>query len=84
MVNCGYDQDIYGIVDMDLLNFDPATLGVAWIVGFVIGLAAIFHIVQADTRPLGKAIWVAIVLFANWVGLVLWLILGPRSERWRR
>ena len=84
MVNCGQDQDFYGIVDMDLLNFDPATLGVAQIVGFIIGLAAIFHIVQADTRPLGKAIWVAIVLFANWVGLVLWLILGPRSERWRR
>ena len=66
---------------MNLLNFDPASVGFWWVIGFIIGLWGVFNIAQSRATPLSKAIWCAIVLLGNWLGLALWFFLGPRSGR---
>jgi hypothetical protein len=52
-----------------------------FVLALVLALWAVFHIAQSRSGPLGKAIWIVIVLFVPFLGFVAWLLLGPRSGR---
>jgi len=57
----------------------PITFG--FMLALVLALWAVFHIAQSRSGPLGKAVWIVIVLFVPVLGFVLWLFLGPRAAR---
>jgi len=59
-------------------------LEVGGIFGLLILIAdvwAIVHIAQSTSAPGHKALWIVLVLVLPILGLVLWLVLGPRSAR---
>jgi multisubunit Na+/H+ antiporter MnhG subunit len=61
------------------MGLELGLLGIIWL---ILAIWAIIHIVQSDTSPLGKAIWIAVVLFLlPPVGFLIWLFFGPRSRR---
>ena len=47
----------------------------------LLALWSVFHIVQSAERPLGKAIWIILVLFVPYLGFFAWLLFGPRARR---
>lgn len=55
--------------------------GLFFMFSLVLALWAVFHIAQSDSGPLGKAIWVVVVLFIPFFGFVAWLMFGPRRVR---
>lgn len=54
------------------------TYGLWFMVSLVLALWAVFHTVQSQTGPLGKAIWTVAVLFIPFFGFAAWLFFGPR------
>lgn len=56
-------------------------IGFFYVVGWILAIWAIIHIVQSTTAPLGKALWIAAVLFLPVFGFILWFFLGPRSAK---
>ena len=57
-------------------------IGLLGIILLVLAIWAIIHIVQSGTSPLGKAIWIVVVLFVfPPIGFLIWLFFGPRSGR---
>lgn len=59
----------------------PPYLTFGFVFALILALWACFHIVQSRSGPLGKAIWVAAVLFIPFFGFVAWLIFGPRTAK---
>lgn len=55
--------------------------GLGFAFALILALWAVFHIAQSRGGPLGKAIWIVIVLFIPFLGFVAWLLFGPRSGR---
>jgi hypothetical protein len=54
------------------------------IVGLLILIAdvwAIIHIAQSRSAPGNKALWIVLVLVLPILGLILWLVLGPRAAK---
>jgi Phospholipase_D-nuclease N-terminal len=54
------------------------------IVGLLILIAdvwAIIHIAQSRSAPGNKALWIVLVLVLPVLGLILWLVLGPRAAK---
>ena len=41
---------------------------------------AIIHIAQSRSEPGQKALWIVLVLVLPVLGLVLWLVFGPRAK----
>ncbi|KPK18818.1 MAG: hypothetical protein AMJ67_08105 [Betaproteobacteria bacterium SG8_41] len=41
---------------------------------------AIIHIAQSRSAPGQKALWIVLVLVLPVLGLVLWLVFGPRAK----
>ncbi len=41
---------------------------------------AIIHIAQSTSAPGQKALWIVLVLVLPVLGLVLWLVFGPRAK----
>ncbi len=60
---------------------DWSYVSFGFIFALILALWAVFHIAQSRSGPLGKAIWIAIVLFIPFLGFIAWLIFGPRSGR---
>jgi hypothetical protein len=59
-------------------------LEVGGIFGLIIVIAdvwAIIHIARSGVAPGHKALWIVLVLVLPILGLVIWLVLGPRGAR---
>ncbi|MBB4266788.1 PLDc N-terminal domain-containing protein [Roseospira visakhapatnamensis] len=56
-------------------------LGLFGLLSLVLFLWAAIHVLGSTASPLGKALWVAVLLFLPLLGFLLWLFLGPRSAR---
>ncbi len=56
-------------------------LGFFVIVGWILAIWSIIHVVQSNSSPLAKALWIAAVLFLPVFGFVAWLLFGPRSAK---
>jgi hypothetical protein len=54
------------------------TFGFAF--ALLLALWAVFNIAQSKSEPLGKAIWIVIVLFIPLLGFLAWLIFGPKKK----
>lgn len=54
--------------------------GIFALVGLVLFIWAVVHIVQSDASPLGKAVWIAVVLFFHIFGFLAWFFFGPRAR----
>ena len=52
---------------------------IGFIIALVLALWAVFHIAQSKEGPLGKAIWIVVVLFLPLIGFLAWLIFGPKK-----
>jgi len=48
---------------------------------FVLSIYAIVKIGQSDEPPMGKAIWIAMVLLVPLLGLMAWYVAGPGGAR---
>ena len=55
--------------------------GLWFLLSLVLALWAVFNIAQSGARPLGKALWIVIVLFLPFFGFVAWLFFGPKSAK---
>jgi len=55
--------------------------GFWFLFSLVLALWAVFNIAQSKAGALGKALWIVFVLFAPFIGFVLWLLIGPKSAR---
>jgi len=53
--------------------------GLFSLIWFIIILWAIIKVAQSGSSPLGKAIWIAVLLFLPLIGLIAWLIFGPKG-----
>lgn len=53
--------------------------GIFTLIWFVVLLWAIIKVFQSNASALAKAIWVAALLFLPILGLIAWLIFGPRG-----
>jgi hypothetical protein len=51
-------------------------LGLIWL---IIVIWAIVKCAQSPAGPLAKVLWILILLFLPVVGLILWLLLGPKG-----
>jgi len=51
-------------------------LGLIWL---VIIIWAIIKCAQSNAGPVAKILWILLLLFMPLLGLILWLLLGPKS-----
>ncbi|WBU39075.1 PLDc N-terminal domain-containing protein [Homoserinibacter sp. YIM 151385] len=60
---------------------DPLTLGLG-IVGLIIFIITLVSILQNNNHGVGgKVLWIAIAFFLNWIGSILWLLIGRGRRR---
>jgi hypothetical protein len=58
------------------------TVGIGFIIAFVLGFWSVFNIVQNDrTSPFWKSVWCAFVLLVPYLGFICWLLFGPRATK---
>ncbi len=50
-------------------------LGLIWL---IIVIWAIIKTAQSSAGPVAKVLWILILLFLPLLGLILWLLLGPK------
>ncbi len=50
--------------------------GLIW---FIVILWAIIKTAQSNAGALSKAIWIAVLLFLPLIGLIAWLLFGPKG-----
>ncbi|MEQ8747793.1 PLDc N-terminal domain-containing protein [Pyruvatibacter sp.] len=53
--------------------------GLFGLIWFIIILWAIIKVAQSGAGALSKAIWIVVLLFLPVIGLLAWLIFGPRG-----
>ena len=62
-------------------------VGTIWflvaLVVILVEIRAIWHIIGSDGRAERKMLWVVFVVYAPVVGLLVWLVRGPRAVRGR-
>jgi uncharacterized membrane protein len=51
-------------------------LGLIWL---IIVIWAIVKVAQSPAGPVAKLLWILILLFMPVLGLILWLLLGPKG-----
>jgi hypothetical protein len=56
-------------------------IGIGFVFSLILALWAVFHIAQSRSGPLGKAIWIVLVLFVPLLGFFAWLLFGPKRAR---
>ena len=57
-------------------------IGFFGIIVLILAGWAIFHIVGSHRSPLGKVLWIAVVVFFfPPIGFFIWLFFGPKSGR---
>ncbi len=50
-------------------------LGLIWL---IIIIWAVIRVAQSSATPLAKALWIVLLLFLPLLGLILWLLFGPK------
>lgn len=53
-------------------------LGLLWL---IVVIWAVIHIAQSSSSVGAKALWIAVVLIFPLVGLLIWLVFGPRAAK---
>ncbi len=59
--------------------FDFPYSGLLGLIILVLDIYAIIRVVQSGAGALSKAIWIVIILLLPVLGLILWLLLGPKK-----
>lgn len=52
-------------------------LGLIWL---IIIIWAIVKVAQSGAGPVAKLLWILILLFLPFIGLIAWLLLGPKGN----
>lgn len=55
-----------------------------WIFGLIILVAdiwAIINVIGSGASTLAKVLWILLIIILPLIGLIIWLIAGPRSSR---
>lgn len=61
---------------------DPLTLGVGGLLALVIFIVTAISILRNDNHGAGgKLLWLVIAFFLNWIGSILWLLIGRGRRR---
>ena len=47
----------------------------------VLDVWALVHVAQSASSPGKKALWIVLILLLPVLGLILWLLLGPRARK---
>lgn len=55
--------------------------GIFGLVILILDIWAIVNIVQSGASTAAKVLWIVLVILLPVVGLILWLLLGPRTVR---
>lgn len=55
--------------------------GIFGLVILILDIWAIVNIVQSGASTAAKVLWIVLVILLPVVGLILWLLLGPRTAR---
>jgi len=58
--------------------------GISGLLGILVLIAdiwAIINVFQSRATTFNKVLWIVIVLVLPLLGLILWMLLGPRRER---
>lgn len=50
-------------------------------VNLVVALYAIVQTLNSQAEPLGKAFWIALIVFFPFGGWLLWIFFGPEPKR---
>ena len=53
--------------------------GIFGLIWLIIVIWAIVKTAQSPAGPLAKVLWILILLFFPLVGLIIWLLLGPKG-----
>lgn len=56
-------------------------LGLFGIILLFLDVWALIHTLSSRASPVGKAIWVVLILVLPFLGFLIWLIFGPRKPR---
>lgn len=56
-------------------------IGIFALIGLVLFIWALVNIVQSDASPLGKAVWIVVVMLFHIIGFLAWFFFGPRAAR---
>lgn len=57
------------------MGIEVGLLGLIWL---IIVIWAIIKTAQSSAGPVAMVLWILILLFAPFFGLLLWLLLGPK------
>lgn len=52
-------------------------LGLIWL---IVVIWAVINVAQSPIETLPKVVWILLLLFLPLLGLILWLLLGPRKR----
>jgi hypothetical protein len=55
--------------------------GIFGLLILILDIWAIVNIVQSGASTASKVLWIVLVILLPVVGLILWLLLGPRTAR---
>ncbi|MGQ0750529.1 MAG: PLD nuclease N-terminal domain-containing protein [Betaproteobacteria bacterium] len=55
--------------------------GIFGLMILILDIWAIVNIVQSGASTASKVLWIVLVILLPVVGLILWLLLGPRTAR---
>lgn len=58
--------------------------GMNGLIGLIIlglDIWAIINVLQSGASPGNKAVWILVIVVLPVIGLILWLLMGPRSGR---
>lgn len=59
--------------------FDFQYSGLLGLIILVLDIYAIIRVVQSGASALAKAIWIVVILLLPVLGLILWLLFGPKK-----
>ena len=59
--------------------FDFQYSGLLGLIILVLDIYAIIRVVQSGAGALAKAIWIVVILLLPVLGLILWLLFGPKK-----
>jgi hypothetical protein len=60
-----------------MAHLGGGVLGLLWLIAIV---WAIVNVAQSQASPGAKALWIVLLLVLPVIGLVIWLIVGPRAR----
>lgn len=61
------------------MRFD--NIGLWGIIVLIADIYAVINIVQGNSTPLKKALWIVLILVLPVLGFIIWLVAGPKAGR---